>query len=187
MPSQALVPPEKYRHRLSGSLASSRIIRWAKAQAATYAHGEDRPLGAYLVLMGAYSALVASLATAVGILGKPVPNRIGGRDLILTGLATHKISRLLSKDPVTSPLRAPLTRFEGTSGEAELSEKVRGEGLRHAVGELVTCPFCLDQWVGTALIFGLVLLPRSTRLILSIFTVVTTADFVQHLYARLQD
>src|SRR6266568_6180594 len=50
--------------------------------------------------------------------------------------------RLITKDPVTSPLRAPFTVFEGQEGQAELKEEVRGHGARKAVGELVTCPFC---------------------------------------------
>jgi Protein of unknown function (DUF1360) len=36
------------------------------------------------------------------------------------------------RNPVTSPLRAPFTRYSGTSGEAELAEEVRGRGrARH--------------------------------------------------------
>ena len=50
---------------------------------------------------------------------------------------------------MTSPLRAPFTRFEGASGHAEVAEEVREHGgVKHAVGELLTCPFCLAQWVG---------------------------------------
>ncbi len=37
----------------------------------------------------------------------------------------HKLSRLLTQDPVTSSLRARFTEFKGTSGEAELGEVVR--------------------------------------------------------------
>ncbi len=59
--------------------------------------------------------------------------RIQLGDLALLSVATHKISRLLAKDPVTSPLRAPFTRFEGTSGPAELKEDVRGVGARRWV------------------------------------------------------
>ena len=46
-------------------------------------------------------------------------------------MATHKLSRIIAKDPVTSPLRAPFTTFEGTSGPAELAEEPSsGQGLR---------------------------------------------------------
>jgi len=88
---------------------------------------------------------------------------------------------------VTSPLRAPFTTFEGTSGEAELAESVRGTGMRKAVGELVTCPFCLGQWVATALAYGFVLAPRTTRWTCSVFTALTVADFLQLAYAAAQE
>src|SRR5690606_41186876 len=58
--------------------------------------------------------------------------------------STHKLSRLLAKDPVTSPIRAPFTRYKGVSGPAELREEPR-----NTVGELLSCPFCIAQWTAT--------------------------------------
>ena len=159
---------------------------WARHQKHAYADGEARPLGSLLVVMGAYSALTAGLFGAVRLTGRELPDQLSGSDLALLTVATHKISRLVAKDPVTSPLRAPFTRFAGTSGEAELAEEVRGTGPRKAIGELVTCPFCLGQWVSTGLAFGLVLTPRPTRLVASIFTALTGADLLQLLYAKTQ-
>jgi len=101
-------------------------------------------------------------------------------------VATHKLSRQIAKDPVTSPIRAPFTRYAGTSAEAELDEEVRGAGLRKALGELVSCPFCLGQWVATIGVFGLIVVPRSTRAAASVFAVLTGSDMLQYAYARLQ-
>ena len=97
-----------------------------------------------------------------------------------------RLSRTLAKDPVTSPLRAPFTKYEGTSGAAELAEEVRGEGLQHSVGELITCPMCLAQWVSAALCGGLVFAPRATRLVMATMSGVAGADFLQYAYAYLQ-
>ena len=155
----------------------------AAREKARYAGGEERPLGSYAGLMAAYGTMVVALAALVRRRGRGLPERIQLGDLALLSVATHKISRLLAKDPVTSPLRAPFTRFEGTSGPAELKEDVRGVGPRKAVGELITCPFCLSQWIATLLAFGLVLAPRATRLAASIFTGLTAADFLQFAYA----
>ncbi len=44
------------------------------------------------------------------------------QDTALCAVATHKLSRLLARDPVTSPLRAPFTSYQGTAGPAELDE-----------------------------------------------------------------
>jgi hypothetical protein len=89
----------------------------------------------------------------------------------------------VSKDSVTSPLRAPFTRYEGVSGPAELKEGVRGTGFRKAVGELLSCPFCLSQWVSTGFTFGLLTAPRATRWTASVFASLALADFLQFAYA----
>ena len=53
---------------------------------------------------------------------------------------------------MTSFLRAPFTRFQESSGQGEVvEEEPCGHGLRLAVGELLVCPYCLAQWVATAL------------------------------------
>ncbi len=150
-----------------------------------YAHGHDRPLGAYLALDGAYAALVAALGAEVARRGGP-PERIGAGDLALLSLATHKLSRLLAKGTVTSPVRAPFTRYQGTSGPSELEEEVRGDGLRHALGELVSCPFCLAQWIATGFVFGLALSPRATRMAASVLAVTAGSDALQLLYGKLE-
>jgi hypothetical protein len=102
------------------------------------------------------------------------------------GIATHKASRTIAKDAVTSPLRAPFTTFEGSSAPGELHEEVRGDGIQHSAGELLSCPMCLAQWVATGLSLGLVFAPTATRLAMSTLTAVAASDFLQHLYVRLQ-
>jgi hypothetical protein len=152
-----------------------------------YAGGAERPLRSFAVIMGAYGVLVASMGAYLVRSGRPVPERPAWSDLGLLAVATHKLSRQLAKDPVTSPLRAPFTRYSGTSGEAEVAEEVRGHGPRHAVGELVSCPFCRGQWVATAGVFGLIAAPRPTRAIAGVFAELAGADFLQFACARLQD
>jgi hypothetical protein len=117
---------QKYALRLRGSFSSSRPAHWARSEAAKYSNGEGRPLGSYALLMAVYSAFVAIWAAAVRISGRSLPKELLGRDVLLVGLATHKFARMLAKDPITSPLRAPFTRFKRTSGDADLSETVRG-------------------------------------------------------------
>jgi hypothetical protein len=166
--------------------AEDHLNAWARHQEHAYASGEDRPLGSLLAILGGYGVVTGGLFTAVRLSRRELPERLPASDLALLTVATHKIARLAAKDPVTSPLRAPFTRFDGTSGEAELAEQVRGKGPRKAMGELVTCPFWLGQWVATALAFGLVLTPRPTRLVASVFTALTGADLLQLLYAKTQ-
>jgi hypothetical protein len=166
---------------------SNQVGAKLKAQADAYRDGSDQPVGEFLATMGAYSALVAGMSAFVASRGKPLPARLSWSDLGLAALATHKVSRLMAKDTVTSPLRAPFMRFKGPSAPAELSEEVRGEGAKRAVGELISCPFCLDQWVATVAVFGLVVAPRVTRLAAGVFAVVAGADMLQFAYAKLQE
>ena len=153
----------------------------SRSLADEYAPGSDRPLGGYAALMGLYGAAVAAGAVALRRRKQPLPE-VRAFDVALVGVATHKLARRMSKDSVTSPLRAPFTRYEGVSGPAELQEQVRGSGLRKAVGELVSCPFCLSQWVATGFIFGLVAAPRATRWTASVFASLALADFLQFAY-----
>jgi hypothetical protein len=108
-----------------------------------------------------------------------LPDRFTARDTALIGIATHKASRLLAKDAVASPLRAPFTRYEEPAGDGELNESVRGHGTRHAIGELLTCPFCLSVWVATGLTAGTVFAPRVTRAVGTVLTAVAVSDTLQ--------
>lgn len=144
----------------------------------TYAHGETRPLRGYLASMCSYGALIG-VATAVGRRrGTRLPERFTTADTVLLALATHKASRLVTKSSITSVLRAPFTRYEEPSGVAEVKESVRGEGVRHAVGELVTCPFCSGVWIAGALTAGLVLAPKATRLVATALSAVAASDWL---------
>ena len=86
------------------------------------------------------------------------------------------------KNTVTSPLRPPFTRFAQPSGDTELAKEVRGE-TKHAVGELISCPFSLAHWIATTFAFGLIFAPRATRLTAARMTAVAGSDFLQLAYA----
>jgi hypothetical protein len=158
---------------------------WPERQAEQYRNGHDRPLGGYLTLMSAYTSGTALAAGIAKLTGRKAP-RLSPWDVVQLTAATHKLSRLIAKDPVTSPLRAPFTTYEGLSAPSELDEEVRGHGLQHSIGELLTCPMCLAQWVATGFSLGLVFAPGPVRLVMSTFTAVAGADFLQHAYVKLQ-
>jgi hypothetical protein len=173
----------------TGPGLAGKVADAARREAAVYAAdaGDERPLGPYAGVMAAYGAVVLGAGAALRRAGVRAPATVGPWDVALVGVATHKLARLLAKDPVTSPLRAPFTKFKGTSGDAELAEEPREHGVRHAVGELVTCPFCLGLWVATGLGIGLAAAPRITRLGAGVFTALTVADFLQYAYAAAEE
>ncbi|UJW33861.1 DUF1360 domain-containing protein [Saccharothrix sp. AJ9571] len=149
-----------------------------------YENGERRPLPGYLLSLGAYGVFTGALALVGKRTGARLPKRIGLGDTVLLAVATHKASRLLTKEAVTSPLRAPFTRYEAPAGEAELVESVPEGGHKHAVGELLTCPFCAAVWIATGLSAGLVLAPRQTRLVSTVLAAVAGSDLLQLGYDR---
>jgi hypothetical protein len=133
--------------------------------------------------LGPYGLLAGGYAAALGLFlwrfRKRLPPEISPRDLALIGVATHKTSRTIAKDKVTAPLRAPFTEHEGEGGPGEIEESPSGTGMRHTVGELIVCPFCLDQWVATAYAGGLVVAPRTTRFVAAVMATVAISDFLQ--------
>jgi hypothetical protein len=133
-----------------------------------------------------YGALVGGIVVAARKTGKRPP-RFGAGDLALLGIATFKLSRVLSRDRVTEFLRAPFTRFDKPGKGTEVLDTPVGTGMQRAVGELVSCPFCISQWVGTALAGGYLLAPDATRFIATGLTAITISDVLQYGHTMLQE
>lgn len=153
-----------------------------------YAPPEKKPpFGPYLAFMAIFASLVGAALAVARRQGRELPERIDPGQLLLVGTASHKLSRLIAKDKVTSPLRAPFTELEGGGGPAELEERSRGTGLRKAVGELLICPFCLNLWVVAGFSVGLLFAPRVTRFVASLFAALTVSDFFQIAYKAAED
>ena len=164
------------------------VLKWAQTQEREYTQGAPRPLAADLGAMGVYAGLVAAAATAIRVSGRELPTRIPLGDAALLTIGTFRLARRIAKDPVTAPVRAPFVSYQGTSGEAEVAEEVREHGgVKHAVGELLTCPFCLAQWVGTGFVFGYVTAPKATRLAALTMTMVAGSDVLQFVYDAIQN
>lgn len=177
--------PAAHDHRPVESVKGS-LSEAAEETQQAYARDADdeRPLRGYVAVMAAYSGLVGAVAVAARVKG--LPRRLEPWDVALLAVATQRLTRTLTKDSVTSPLRAPFTRYVEPSGPGEVHEDVRGEGWRHAVGELITCPFCLSQWVATTLVAGHVVAPRAARMVTATLAVVGVSDLLQYAYAGAQ-
>ncbi|HUR85219.1 MAG TPA: DUF1360 domain-containing protein [Solirubrobacteraceae bacterium] len=144
---------------------------------------EHRPLAGYSVLSALFgTAFVGSLVAAQRA-GKPLPVQLSTKDIVLTGIATHKLARLIAKDKVTSSIRAPFTRYQESTGYGECAEEARGDGLRLAIGELLICPYCLAQWIAGAFTVGHIAAPKLTRLLASMWTAHALADAAQLAYS----
>ena len=144
----------------------------------------DRPLGGYAALTGTFLGLSAAFATWLARSKREVPERPGLADAVLVSVATHKMSRMVTRDRVTSTIREPFTEYQGDAGHGEVDEKARGHGLRRAVGELLVCPYCLALWVAAGFTAALLVVPRAARWVAFVFTAVTASDLLQIAYRK---
>jgi hypothetical protein len=156
-------------------------VRDAPGPATAYAAADaDIPLRGYAGVIATFaSAGAAAFALAAR---RGLPERVGAADMALLAVATHHAARLVTKDRVTSVARAPFTEYEGSGGPGEVREHARGHGVQKAVGELLTCPYCIGQWIALAGVTGIVLAPRPTRAIASVLTVSAASDYLQILH-----
>ncbi len=162
------------------NIQSKKEQQIGEAVFAGYKGGVEMPLASYAILLGVYNAAFLALLTAARNSKDELPEKFSFADLLLLGVATHKLSRIIAKDRVTSPLRAPFTEYIEPAGQSEIKEKVRGKGMQRAVGDLLTCPWCMSPWVAAGLAFGLVFKPRATRLVAGVFAAATVSDFLHH-------
>lgn len=165
------------------ALVLRRLRTRAAEERRAYHPGQEE--GAHLATVATYTGAVLAIAALARRRGAAVPD-VTAFDTVRLALATYKGARLLSKDKVTAPFRAPFTERQGPGENNEVNDAPRGAGARRTVGELVSCPFCLSQWVATGLAAGLIFAPRVTRLVASTLAGVAGADFLHHAYCAAQ-
>ncbi len=146
----------------------------------------ERPLGSYGILVALYTLTFATplvLAARRGTL----PERPRFPDLVLLGVGTFKLSRLLTSDAVTGVIRAPFVRYEGMESVTTPKESPRGTGLRRALGQLLLCPVCTGFWVASLMTAGIIATPRVTRVAAGALTVAALSDFLQSAHKATDD
>ncbi|MFN3648648.1 MAG: DUF1360 domain-containing protein [Armatimonadota bacterium] len=89
-------------------------------------------------------------------------------NLVLFALASYRAGRIIAFDDVARPLRSPFVEV-WEDEEGELQEEPVREGLRGAIGGLLTCPDCAGFWFAVLLIYSAVLWPEPARLVAFVF------------------
>jgi len=158
------------------------LTREAREAFEGYAQPHERP--PFRIYAGLTAVFNAGFAGALYAAKRrrQLPERISPQDVMLIGTASHKLSRLIAKDKVTTFMRAPFTEYQGRGGPAEVEERSRSGGVRGAIGELLICPYCLGLWAAGAFHVGLIFAPRVTRVTASTLTALTISDFLQIAY-----
>ncbi|MGW4569121.1 DUF1360 domain-containing protein [Streptomyces sp. NPDC004561] len=154
--------------------------------AAHYADEGDVPLAGYAALASVFAAGAGTFALLARRRGVRLPEQVPPWDVVLLGTATYKASRLLTRDKITSFLRAPFTHRTGEGEASEVMDAPRGSGVRRAVGDLLSCPFCTSAWAAGTLVCSYTAAPRLTRLVCGGLGAVTVADWLQYAWTWTQ-
>lgn len=174
--------PGKQRSQRSGQQHPARqAIARLQGIESGYGGQQPQPLAGYAILTGAFALGYTGLMIAAKA-GNRLPRqrrRPALRDIVLLGVAARKLAALIARDKVTSFLRAPFATFERMDAGGTVKEQPRGRGFRRAVGELLTCPYCVGLWTTAGLAGGEVFAPRVTRFAESVLAAYTLADVLQ--------
>lgn len=144
---------------------------------------EEEPLGTYLAASALFVGLTSACLTALYRTGRkaPIPDT---RDIFLLSGATLRISRLIARDRVMSPIRAPFTEV-AQEPNGEIHERPRGTGTVRALGELVTCPRCTAMWAAGVLCMSYVWAPNAVRPVSLLLTCSVLSDIANRMIAKL--
>ena len=127
----------------------------------------------YLALNLVWGGLVTALVLAArhpGVADEP----IRGAELLPLGAATFALSKVITREKIGSWVRDPFVEGEGTD-----QRRPTGHGLRHAVGELVTCSRCVGAWSALALVGVRTLEPSAGRTLTTVLAVSAANDWGQ--------
>ncbi len=109
--------------------------------------------------------------------------KVGAFELVLLGLSTYRLGRLIAYDLVMEPFRQFFTETVPDSTGAGESVNAKGEGFQQALGQLICCPICAGTWVAALLTYFLILFPGPTF----IFLVMTSAIAIAELLGALTE
>jgi hypothetical protein len=102
---------------------------------------------------------------------QPIPLR----EVPLLAAATYALAQVLAKEKVTTWLREPFVEEGGDHRPV----RPEGDGLRYAVGELLTCTRCLGAWAALGLTALRTAAPAAGRTASTVLAVAGANNFLQ--------
>jgi hypothetical protein len=125
-----------------------------------------------------YAALSAGWGAALGTLLLAARDKgeepVRPAEIVPLGVAAFALSKLLAKEKVDQWVREP---FVDERPDGERTPK--GEGMRYAVGELLTCTRCVGTWSALALVALRVTRPREARVVSAVLGASAVNDWAQ--------
>jgi hypothetical protein len=144
-------------------------------RASTTQTSGPEPTFAYLVLAGLFVS-GSSLALMWLRRRSHLLPTVRGLDLALLSLGTARLSRLITRDKVMRPLRAPFTAKQAEPS-GEVHEQAKGSGWTRAAGELITCPRCAAVWAASGLTVAYYATPNAGRFASLVLSSALISDF----------
>ena len=135
--------------------------------------GADTPTEPYdyLALNAVFAALLAGVVIAARE-NTRASEPLTSRDLAVTGAASFALSKEIARERIGTWVRDPFV-------EEEDGKKPRGRGLRHAVGELLTCTRCVGAWSALGLVGLRLTSPATGRVVNDVLAVSAMNDWLQ--------
>jgi hypothetical protein len=127
----------------------------------------------YGAINAVYVILLASIAAAWTRAGREAA--IPRSEVPVLGMATFALAKVVAREKIGSWVRDPFVEED----ENHKPQAPRGHGLRHAIGELLTCTRCVGAWAALALVGLRVVLPPAGRLASTVLATSGTNDFLQ--------
>jgi uncharacterized protein DUF1360 len=125
----------------------------------------------YAVLSAGWAALVGAVLAAARDQGD---EPVAATEVLPLGLATFALAKLVAKEKVDRWVREPFVE-EHADGRRE----PKGDGLRYAVGELLTCTRCVGMWSAAGLVALRVTRPREARIVNAVLGASALNDWAQ--------
>jgi hypothetical protein len=149
----------------------------------TRAQAERPPYSAYAAIMATFAGGLAAAGALARSLDRE-PRENTALDFLVLAAASFKTARTISRDEVTSFLRAPFVEGEAHEGG---EEPVPTGDLQQAIGELVTCSRCIGTWAAAGLAAAQIIAPRFGRLLTWSLAAAGANDFLQAGFAALTE
>src|SRR5215212_9151826 len=125
----------------------------------------------YMALNAVFGALLAGVVVAARERTRS-HEPLTSRDLAVTGAASFALAKVIARERIGSWVRDPFV-------EEEAGGRPRGRGLRHAVGELVTCTRCVGAWSALGLVGLRLTSPATGRVVNDVLAVSAMNDWLQ--------
>ncbi|XJZ28205.1 DUF1360 domain-containing protein [Bacillota bacterium Lsc_1132] len=103
-------------------------------------------------------------------------------DIIVIGLASFRLTRLIVFDKITEFIRIPffdkITEIN-EAGETDVYYTPKSTGIKKVIGELLSCYWCTGMWASLFLVLFYWLAPAAGSIIIVILAVAAVGSIIE--------